>query len=643
MYEKDSILIVDDDESTCRTMSLILGRKGYDVETAATGRDGLEKAQGRFFNLALLDIKLPDMEGIELLKPLKEMCPDMAEIIVTAYASMETAMDALNKGASAYITKPLNMDEVLVRVKDTLEKQRLIVENRRMLSDLQREVTERKQVEELLRKSEAKYHTLFESSKDGIAFSDMEGNLLDVNQAFLDMLGYTVEEIRELTNKQLTPRKWHETEANIVKNQIMARGYSDEYELEYIKKDGTVFPIAIRAWLIIDEQGKPTGMWAIVRDIAQRKEIDRVKTEFISTVSHELRTPLAIIRETVSQVLDGVLGETTEQQREFLHMSLVDVDRLARMINELLDVSKIEENKLELKREIVDVVSLAREVSSIFYLRAKEKGLELTDSFSGEPIEVYADADRIVQVFTNLVGNALKFTPAGRIEISVVDKEDRVECSVSDTGVGIPETQLSEIFHRFQHRFQQFGMVHGPGGKGGGLGLSIARGIVELHRGKIWVESVLNEGSKFSFTLPKHGEDEIIHVRIERGIAEARKGDKKLSVFVIRLDDWSEIEKDFGEDKVRQILHKILGTVENVIRSGEFVATRGKNEIIVLAEVDKKNAPKVNARVIRAVKEAVSQVDEKLEMNFSYGYSTYPDDSSDAEDLLERAYESVVS
>ncbi len=130
MDEKETILIVDDDESTSRTLSLVFGRKGYDTETATTGQEAIEKAQERFFNLALLDIKLPDMEGVELLGPLKEMHPDMVMIMATAYASLETAVWALNEGASGYITKPLNMDEVLAVVREALEKQRLIEDKR---------------------------------------------------------------------------------------------------------------------------------------------------------------------------------------------------------------------------------------------------------------------------------------------------------------------------------------------------------------------------------------------------------------------------------------------------------------------------------------------------------------------------------
>jgi len=148
MEEKKSVLIVDDDEATCRSLELIFGKNGYETETAGTGREALEKAQGRFFNVALLDIKLPDVEGIELLVPLKEIDPDMAVIMFTGYASVETAVRALNQGASAYITKPVKVEQVLARVREAIEKQHLVMENRRLYQEAQKELAERKRAEE---------------------------------------------------------------------------------------------------------------------------------------------------------------------------------------------------------------------------------------------------------------------------------------------------------------------------------------------------------------------------------------------------------------------------------------------------------------------------------------------------------------
>jgi len=146
MDKKESILIVDDDESTRRSLSLILGKKGYETETAGTGREALEKAQQRFFNVALLDIRLPDVEGVELLMPLKRMHPDMIVFMITGYPSLETSVRTSLEGALAYITKPLNMDTVLTAVREALERQRLGMEKRRLYKEARQELAVQKQV-----------------------------------------------------------------------------------------------------------------------------------------------------------------------------------------------------------------------------------------------------------------------------------------------------------------------------------------------------------------------------------------------------------------------------------------------------------------------------------------------------------------
>lgn len=174
MNEQETILIVDDDENTRKSLSLIFNKKGYETETAGTCQEAIDKAQERFLNLALLDVRLPDMEGVALLATLKAMHPDMVIIMATAYASLETAVQALNKGASAYITKPLNMDEVLAAVREALEKQRLVLENRRLYQEIQRELPERRRAEEEIRQRTAQLEALRQVGLNLTAQLDLE-------------------------------------------------------------------------------------------------------------------------------------------------------------------------------------------------------------------------------------------------------------------------------------------------------------------------------------------------------------------------------------------------------------------------------------------------------------------------------------
>ncbi|MCX5715006.1 MAG: PAS domain-containing protein, partial [Candidatus Omnitrophica bacterium] len=177
---------------------------------------------------------------------------------------------------------------------------------------------------------------------------------------------------------------------------------------------------------------KKTEMLKAAMD--ERRRIDRIKNEFISNVSHELRTPLTSVREGISQILEGFLGKTTVKQKEFLSMCLEDIDRLSRIIDGLLDISRIESGKINLKKETLDIVELAKNVILSFSLKVKAKDLELIEDFPKEKSEIYVDRDRIIEVFINLLGNAIKFTNKGQISICIKNKAKKVECCVSDTG-----------------------------------------------------------------------------------------------------------------------------------------------------------------------------------------------------------------
>jgi diguanylate cyclase (GGDEF)-like protein/PAS domain S-box-containing protein len=284
MDERDRILIVDDNESARRSLRFIFSKKGYEVESAETGREAIEKAQGGFFNLALLDIRLPDMEGVELLAPLKELHPDIAVILVTGYASLKTAVQALNNGASGYITKPFDMDDVLSKAKGVLEKQRLVMENRRLYQAAQRELAERKRAEEALRESEEKYRSLFEASPVGIGMSDLEGNVFAGNQSMLELTGYTTEELQtvKLGDTYVDP-----DEHKQLLKALQKSGKVRDCEVRLKRKDGTVY----FALLNVDqlELGGRKVILTTARDITERK---RTEEELAYMATHDALTGL---------------------------------------------------------------------------------------------------------------------------------------------------------------------------------------------------------------------------------------------------------------------------------------------------------------------------------------------------------------
>jgi PAS domain S-box-containing protein len=316
MDEKQSILIVDDDESTLKTLALIFDQKGYETETALTGREAIEKARERFFNLAFLDIKLSDMEGVELLTPLKKMYPNMVVIVITGYASLETAVRALNDGAAAYITKPLNMDAVLATVKEGLEKQRLVMENRRLYQEAQQELVERKRAQEELKKSEKRYRSLVEDINDGY-FIVQDGKFVYVNRAFANLLGYTKAVILRTKFSRVFPQKYVE---GLSKDDLKGRRdrkHIAEDEFEISRKDGENLVLEIRS-RVIEYNGR-RAIAGICKDITERKKAETALKEKVEelekwykvTVNREIE--MTRLKKKI-QELESKLKPTGEMQ-----------------------------------------------------------------------------------------------------------------------------------------------------------------------------------------------------------------------------------------------------------------------------------------------------------------------------------------
>lgn len=226
---------------------------------------------------------------------------------------------------------------------------------------------------------------------------------------------------------------------------------------------------------------------------------ESIKEVFVATVSHELRTPLTIVQEGVSQLAEGLLGDMTQEQRQSLTIVLRNVDRLRRLIDDLLDISALEAGKIRLQKEWVNLKDLLQPVVAAIEPRVKEKNLQLKVHLSSSPSKIFADGERVVQIFNRLVENAVRFTEEGFIEISLQSRENEVACVISDTGIGIAEGDFPKLFDKFQ----QFGRIEGGGFRGTGLGLAIAKKLIELHGGAIRVESAPGKGTTVTFTLPK--------------------------------------------------------------------------------------------------------------------------------------------
>jgi signal transduction histidine kinase len=225
-----------------------------------------------------------------------------------------------------------------------------------------------------------------------------------------------------------------------------------------------------------------------------------MKSDFVSNVSHELRTPLTAVKGSVDNMLDGITGTLNEKQIRYLTRIKSNTDRLSRLINDLLDLSRIEAGKIDIKPTVLSPENLARDVVEILRSMVVDKLIDLEVICHEHDVTAWADRDKVTQVLMNLVGNAVKFAPShGNVTIAIErDGDSWVQVSVADTGPGIPRPELERIFDKFY----QVSQVDKRKSRGTGLGLAISKALVQMHGGKIWVESELGKGSTFSFTLP---------------------------------------------------------------------------------------------------------------------------------------------
>jgi PAS domain S-box-containing protein len=369
------------------------------------------------------------------------------------------------------------------------------------------DVTEQHEAEQALHMAMRQRELILESVGDGIYGTDLDGRLTFINQTAARALGYTPD--------QLTGRDMHEvihhshadgapySKATCPIFQSMRRRETTRMRDEtFWRQDGTAIPVEYSASPLI-EDGQISGMVVAFRDVSERRRLEKMKDEFISTVSHELRTPLTSLRASLGLISSGTLDKRPEKQRQMAEMAIGNCDRLVHLVNDILDFDSLEKGKLPLHRLPVEAVYLLRRAADVAYAPAGSAHIGFR--IDAPKALVFADQDRILQVLNELVANAIKFsppettirlaaqptgaTPAGSGEVCFI---------VEDQGRGIAPEKLERIFDRFQQGDASDSRALG----GTGLGLALCRSIVEQHGGRIWTESTPGKGSRFLFTLP---------------------------------------------------------------------------------------------------------------------------------------------
>ncbi len=547
------ILVVDDEPAVAevfRDYLTLMG--GHEVETRSSGALALEAFEAFEPEVVLTDLNLDrDMSGLDLMRRLKAMNPDVPVILVTGQVSIASAIAALREGAYDYITKPCDLEELGQLLGRALASRRLTETNRKLMSELKtaNEILSRHESElrERIHVATWRMRTLFELSKDiardlGIEFrsrviSEKARQITGAASSALFIAGeedgiFRARAVSGFEGPGGGPEGLvFRSEEGL--NGVVAASQTPIRRGGRVHAEGLGLPVpagepcegVLVVPLVADARvvgtlmvmGKAGGftqddedflaLFASSAAIAltnsmlfeQTLELDRLKSDFVAVVSHELRTPLAVVLGNLELLGDERFWTLNPQQGQFLKSATTNSHRLLHLINDILDFSKLENSSLPMTRSPNELSEVIRQTAENLARLFEERELNLKLDLAADLPLAEIDEQRIAQVLTNLISNAIKFSPAGApVEVTVRHEDGQAVVRVSDHGEGIRREDMPRLFKKFSQLDSRSTRKVG----GTGLGLAICKGIVEAHGGRIWAESEPNEGSTFIFTLP---------------------------------------------------------------------------------------------------------------------------------------------
>jgi PAS domain S-box-containing protein len=506
------LLVVEDSDDDFQILLRELTKAGYlpRAERVTSGSD-LAAALGRSWDLMVTDWLLPGFGGLQALDMLAARDVDLPCIVISGTPNEEAAVSALRAGALDFLSKdrPLRFVPAIERAlrESAVRRARLVAERE-------------------LRLSEARYRTAFEHAPEALLTYDLaQGKVLEANRAAVKLLGRTVEELRATSIGGLSPETLSDGRDAVEVGRMLITQLLEGTELlahdwELVAGDGELIPVELRLARMPSDQAQLLRVTILdqrerlrTEEVRRRaaelelqnrriQEANRLKSEFLANMSHELRTPLNAIIGFAELLHDEQVPHGSPQHKEFLGDILTSGRHLLQLINDVLDLAKVEAGKLDFRSEDVDLARLVNEVVSITRPTASKKKITVEATVDPSLVAITIDPNRFKQVAYNYLSNALKFTPdGGRVAVRVVPEgSDRFRLEVEDTGVGIAAEDIGRLFVEFQQLESGASKRH----QGTGLGLALTRRLVEAQGGAVGVSSVPGKGSTFHATLPRH-------------------------------------------------------------------------------------------------------------------------------------------
>jgi PAS domain S-box-containing protein len=526
-----NILLVEDNPGDIRLLQEILLEvtsvkcQITPAMTLAAALQQLSSAKVRF-DVILLDLSLPDSRGLASFLNLHRQAMSIPIVVLTGSDDENLALTAMQQGAQDYLIKGQVDSHLLLRsIRYAIERERTEAALRQTKIELERRVVERtrdlqqtnqqlqlellerqraeaslQQTEDDLRDALHRLNFHFENSPLAVVEWDREFRVSRWSATAEKVFGWTAPEV---LGKH--PHDWKFVTDEDVERMdgVMERLMSGK-ESCYVttsrcfRRDGKTIECEWYNSALLDDRGQMESVLSLALDVTDRHQIERMKDEFVAIVSHELRTPLTSIYGSLSMLASGLLDLHSPKGKRLLDIAVDSTDRLMRLVNDILDIERIESGTVTTIKAVCTVMELMNKAVDIIQPLADNAGIILHVDCSGG--QVWVDGDRLIQTFTNLLSNAIKFSPNGStVWFSSHKQGGQILFEVRDFGRGIPPDKLGLIFERFQ----QVDVSDARNGEGTGLGLSICKSIVQQHGGQIWVESTVGQGSTFSFMLPR--------------------------------------------------------------------------------------------------------------------------------------------
>ena len=484
------ILLVGEGDRVKRACRRFLAGREYELLAARDPQQALDILSQNRIDIVLLDLNRSTTDGEELLGAIHKKYRWVPIIIATGKISADAAYEYMNQGAYDFITEPYDRNRFLISIKRAEEKRKSERRARRLEKEVLPALLE-------LNTEKKRLRTIINCMGNGVMVTDQALEIILHNPAFMRLLELS----EELKNpfpigKVISDGPLIETLSQILRGGVKENEFVSQ-EIQMGKH--TLRAISTPAFgLYRNVFLKVSGTVTVFEDITAFSQLDQMKSHFVNMVAHELRSPLVSIRQLNSVLAEGLAGPLNEKQKDLVHRVLKRIDALLGLINDLLDVAKIEAGKHVQSHVTLDIGQIVEEIVALMEPRAKEHGIALSYSCQNlKPIQ--ADPKGMEEVLNNLISNAINYSPdGGEVTVTAQGLGGYLEIKVRDTGVGIPPEELPKIFDKFYR-------VKHPKTRnvtGTGLGLSIVKGVVESHHGSIDVESVLDKGTTFRILLP---------------------------------------------------------------------------------------------------------------------------------------------